>query len=68
MTFLLKRGRGAMRRVAHLSLHDAATGQPTFRPLCGDKRLRFDLTSNVPWGRPRCRRCMRALERLDAGQ
>ena len=61
MAYLLKRGRNARRRVAHWSTHDRLTGAPTMRPLCGRDDLRFDLTSNVPWGRPLCKRCAARL-------
>lgn len=47
MTFAIKRGR---RNVAHLSDGD-------FQPaLCGRPT---DLTSNVPWGKKRCKDCIR---------
>lgn len=58
MTYLLKRGKGSSRRKAHLCTFDRL-GNATMRPLCGRVGLRFDLTSNVPWG-PLCKHC-RAL-------
>lgn len=59
MMYLLKRGKGSRRRVAHLCGHDPITGNPTGVPLCG-QRLGFDMTSNVPWGQPTCKRCKAA--------
>lgn len=61
MTYLLKRGKGALRRKVHITLHDPITGEPTMEPACGDHRLDFDTTSNVPWGRPLCKRCRKAV-------
>jgi hypothetical protein len=62
MTFLLKRGKGALRRVVHLTTFDHLTGELSMRPLCGRSPLRFDMTSNVPWGRPLCKRCRKIAE------
>lgn len=60
MRFLYKRGKGASRRVMHLCGYDPHTGQPTMRPICG-QRLAFDTTCNLPLGQPRCKRCLAAL-------
>lgn len=62
MTYLMKRGRGALRRVAHIAEFNPI-GQATGRPICGDTRLCYDLTSNVPWGLPTCKRCKQKLVR-----
>lgn len=62
MRFLYKRGRGAQRRVIHLCGYDPRTGEPTMEPLCGDRRLQFDTTINVPLGLRRCRRCVKAAQ------
>lgn len=52
MAYLMKRGRGSLRRVAHLCSYDRF-GNPTHEPICGRTNgLRFDTTSNVPWGLP----------------
>lgn len=59
MTYLLKRGKGGRRRKAHLCAFDRF-GSPTMRPICGRVGLDFDTTSNVPWGRPLCKRCRSA--------
>lgn len=64
MRFLYKRGRGAKRRVMHLCGYDPRTGQPTMEPLCGDHRLQLDTTINVPLGLRRCRRCVKAANRV----
>lgn len=62
MTFLMRRGKGALRRVVHVTTHDPHTGKPTMRPVCGrDNGVVFNMTSNVPWGRPVCKRCWKAL-------
>lgn len=55
MTYLLRRGRGARRRKAHLARYNA-WGQIA-GSWCG--RSDYDLSSNVPWGRPTCRDCLR---------
>ena len=56
-TFVLRRGKGARRRVAHLGRHDPHTGE-VVGILCHTPGL-YNLTSNVPWGRPTCKRCLR---------
>lgn len=58
MRYLYRRGRGALRRVMHLTLIDPWTGRPTMMPVCGINQ-QFDTTTNVPWGRPICKRCAR---------
>lgn len=58
--FLYQRGRGARRRVMHLTGFDSRTGEPTMTPQCGDRRLRFDTTCNLPLARPVCKRCREA--------
>lgn len=60
MRYLLKRGKGSRRRVAHLCGYDPVTGHPTMVPFCG-QRLDFNLTSNVPWGQRTCKRCRSSL-------
>lgn len=60
--YLFKRGKGVLRRVVHLTGFDPRTGEPTMRPLCGRSPLTFDMTSNVPFGLPLCKRC-RAVSR-----
>ena len=57
MSYLLKRGKGALRRVVHLTGFDPRTGESTMIPLCGSRRLQYDTTSNVPWGLKVCKRC-----------
>jgi hypothetical protein len=59
MRYLMKRGKGALRRTVHLTPSDPF-GNPTMEPLCGRHTVDFNMTSNVPWGRPLCKRC-RAL-------
>jgi hypothetical protein len=59
--FLLKRGRGARRRKAHITSFDPLTGETSWRPLCG-VRVRFNMTSNVPFVSV-CRRCLKAAGR-----
>lgn len=62
MTYLMRRGKGALRRVVHLTTHDPMTGQPTMQPVCGRPNgVTFNMTSNVPWGQPLCKRCRRAI-------
>jgi hypothetical protein len=56
MRYLYKRGRGARRRVLHLTPFDPRTGEATMQPLCST-RLAFDTTINVPMGKRVCRRC-----------
>ncbi len=57
MSYLLKRGRGSLRRVVHLCRYDQS-GNRTMEPICGRSGgLRFDTTSNVPWGLPLCKWC-----------
>lgn len=56
MRFLYQRGTGARRRVMHLTGYDPRTGEPTMHAICGAHRA-FDTTSNVPFGRPICKRC-----------
>ena len=60
MTYLLRRGKGSRRRKAHICLHDPLTGQPIMRAVCGID-YPFNLTSNVPWGQPRCKNCLRRI-------
>jgi len=57
--FLYKRGRGARRRVMHLTPFDPRTGKPTMFPLC-PTRLPFDTTCNLPLGQRICKRCRKA--------
>jgi len=59
MVYLLRRGKGALRRKAHLCLHDPRTGQPDMKPLCGINQP-FNMTSNVPWGCATCKNCRKA--------
>lgn len=59
MRYLYERGAGAKRRVMHLTEYDPRTGEPTMQALCGAQRP-FNTTSNVPWGRPLCKRCEKA--------
>ena len=59
MKYVYKRGKGARRRVMHLSAHDR-TGQ-IVGVLCGSTRVRFDTYINVPLGVPVCKRCRAAL-------
>lgn len=54
-TFLLRRGKGSLRRVAHLA-HFDPHGEID-QSWCG--RSDFDLSSNVPWGQPICKNCLR---------
>lgn len=61
MSYLYKRGRGASRRVMHLCLHDPRDGQPLMIPMCCTRLIGFNTTSNVPWGRPVCKRCLETL-------
>jgi hypothetical protein len=63
MMYLLQRGPGSLRRVAHLQLHDQFTGKPTGEPLCGIRRP-FNLNSNVPWGCRTCKNCLKAASRM----
>jgi hypothetical protein len=58
--YLYLRGKGSKRRVMHLTTFYFTTGAPTFQPLCGRVSLPFNTTSNVPWGRPVCKRCIAA--------
>lgn len=53
----LYRGR---QRVAHL-VEVFGSGALAARSLCG--RYAFPIDSNVPWGRPRCYFCIKALKR-----
>ena len=67
MTYLMRRGKGALRRVVHLTEHDRLTGQPTMEPLCGRTNgVEFNMTSNVPWGQPLCKRCRAIVRELQA--
>jgi hypothetical protein len=56
MTFLLRRGRGSLRRKVHIVTFDVRTGKPTMQALCG-LDYPFNMTSNVSWGLPLCKRC-----------
>jgi hypothetical protein len=59
--YLMRRGKGALRRVVHLTPYDPITGNPTMEPLCGRSNgIVFNMTSNVPWGQPCCKRCLAA--------
>jgi hypothetical protein len=62
MTYLLKRGKGSRKRVAHLAVHDRLTGAAMLVAVCGEDRVAWDMTSNVPWGRPLCKRCRRSAD------
>ena len=57
MTYLLTRGPGAMRRVAHFARYDAfgrIAGSWCGRP--------YNMSSNVPFARPRCKDCLRKMQ------
>lgn len=56
MTYLLRRGPGALRRVAHFARYDAL-GQIA-DSWCGRP---YNMSSNVPWGQPRCKDCIRRM-------
>ena len=61
MDYLLKRGRGSRRRKAHLAQYDRLGN--ISGSLCGRSPPGgFDLSSNVPWGRPSCKLCRRELQ------
>jgi hypothetical protein len=60
MRFLYRRGKGARRRVMHLTPFDSRSGEPTMRALCGSPQP-FDTTCNFPLGQRVCKRCKRAL-------
>lgn len=59
MTFLLRRGPGARRRVAHLAHYDA------FGRIDGSwcGRDDFNLTCNLPLGQPSCKDCLRQMRK-----
>jgi len=58
MRYLYRRGKGASRRVMHLTPYDPYTGEPTMYPICGRTNgIQLDTTINVPLGRPLCKRC-----------
>ena len=56
MNYLYRRGRGAKRRVMHLSEYDPRSGRPLLTPICGSN-YEFNTTINVPMGQPVCKRC-----------
>ena len=60
-TFLLRRGKGSLRRKAHLARYDE------FGEIAGAwcHRGGFDVSSNVPWG---CRQCKDCLRRMAAAR
>jgi hypothetical protein len=59
MQYIYQRGRGAERRVMHLSMFDPRTGSPSMNPLCGESRVTFNTSCNLPLGRPTCKLCLR---------
>jgi hypothetical protein len=63
MTYLLKRGRGSLRRVAHLGAHDPLTGKVSFQPICSTP-IDVNMASNVPWGCPTCKKCLRVARQM----
>ncbi len=68
MRYLYNRGPGARRRVMHLTPYSPITGEPTMLPACNDKRLRFDTTSNFPFGQRVCKRCAAAARAANEGR
>lgn len=46
MSYIYKRGKGAKRRVFHLGLHDALTGEPLLVALCASRNVR-DLSAEA---------------------
>jgi hypothetical protein len=67
MRFLYQRGEGSRRRVMHLCGYDPRTGNPTMVPLCGERRLTLNTTSNMALRRPVCKRCLDAYLIPDDG-
>lgn len=65
MRYLYRRGRGSSKRVMHLTPFDPITGRPTMLPLCG-KGAGYDTTVNLPLGRPLCKWCAKACDRMAA--
>jgi heterodisulfide reductase subunit C len=57
--FLLRRGKGSLRRKAHLAHYDQF-GEID-RTWCG--RTDWNLVSNVPWGCSTCKHCLAAVAR-----
>lgn len=62
MTYLLRRGKGSLRRKAHLARYNQF-GQIA-GPWC--HRTGFNLTSNVPWGCKTCKDCLRKMAQAQA--
>ncbi len=54
MTFIYRRGQGAMRRVMHIAAYDRM-GRETGQSLCGKNG--FNTTCNLPLGQPICKKC-----------
>lgn len=57
MMFIYERGKGALRRKMHLCGYDPRTGDPTLVPLCGEGRIKFNTSCNLPLGQKVCLRC-----------
>lgn len=62
MQYLFKRGEGSTKRVMHIE-RTTSTGEHSMQPLCGNYRVTYDTTCNLPLGRPTCKECLRALYR-----
>lgn len=61
MTFVLRRGPGSLRRSAHYAKFDQfgnVVGAWCKRPV--------NMSSNVPWGQPRCKDCERLMRKAAA--
>jgi hypothetical protein len=61
VTFVLRRGPGALRRSAHIAKFNQLgdiTGALCGRPV--------NMSSNVPWGQPRCKDCLRLMVKVSA--
>jgi hypothetical protein len=56
MTYLLRRGPGAIRRVAHYARYDQFGNIAD--SWCGRP---WNLSCNVPFGQPRCKDCIRKM-------
>lgn len=61
MTFLIKRGKRAVRRQARCHLAKYDSFGRVVSAWCG--RTDFDLSSNVGWGLRRCKDCVRAMDK-----
>lgn len=61
MSFLYRRGKGAERRVMHLSRHNRSGN--IVGPMCGRDGLNLNTSINVPLGRPVCKDCRKEAAR-----